>query len=176
MHSKVKMEEVNKLLGSLTLQKVGTFQVAALNSVQDAFVARVKNGTTDVISVVAMAPHDDRLPEFMPMSELSWKTVSVRSYSGQKDLVNAMSPIISEAGLSTLHVQNLPKVEWGRGRDFDLLAEKVTQNSTTYKATASIPFKVVLHSTRKNNKHGSELENALEFIPALQTLNFTLVK
>ena len=170
------MEAVNKLLNSVITQKIGTFQVAATNSTQDVFLARVKNGTTDAISVVAMVPHEDRLPEYMPMSELVWSSLHVRSYSSQKEMRAALAPIISESGLATLHLQTLQAADWGRDKDFDLHASKMTENSTTYRAAASIPFSVTLHSRRSKNKRGSELENALEFIPALQTLSFTLVK
>ena len=112
----------------------------------------------------------------MPMDQMNWSSLTVRSYPSQKDMRTALSKIITEQALQTVQVQNLPRVDWGREVDFDLIAEKETQHSTSYRATATVPFKVTLHSTRTKNRRGNELENALEFIPAIQTLNFTLVR
>ena len=170
------MEEFNKLFGGLVLQKVGTFHVSALNANQDVFAARVKNGTTDAVTIVAMVNHGEKIPETMPMDQLQWSSVHVRSYPTQKDMRVALSNIMTVDQLASLRVQALPKVEWGNSQDFDLIASEHYKDRVGYRATASIPFKVTLHSSKVGNDRGNELETALEFIPALRTMNFTLTR
>lgn len=170
------MNEVNKLFGAVQLQKVGTCKVEALSSMQDAYVAKVNNGSTSKIAVIAMAPHSANSLNIQPLSQLDWSSLHVRSYSSKKMLEASLKDLVSKEVLSQLQIQKVTSPNWGDEPDMELTAVNVTSSNTTYKSSAALPFKVTLHSVYKDNKHGTELENDIEYIPALLTYNFTLQK
>lgn len=169
------MEEVNQLFGQLQMSHVGTFHVAAANTAQDVFVARINNGTLDQVVAIAMVPQNNNNLHLQPLSQLKWDSLHVRSYKSNQDLKNAMQPM--NVNINALPAtQRLPRVDWGNKPDVVLNAIKVEKQYNTYKAEQKLPFKVTLHSVNTENKHGNEIERSLELIPALETCNFTLVK
>jgi hypothetical protein len=170
------MEQVETLFGNLHLKKVGTFHVSALGKPQDVFVARLKNSTNDSICAIVMTNHEQGNRDLVVAKELDWTSFEVRTYVTKANMFKALSSIVNAKVLDSITVQKLKVVEWGNQKDFDLKAVSSSQQSKEYVAKADVPFKVVLHSVRHNNKNGNELEVALEFIPALQSLNFTLLK
>ena len=170
------MEQVNKLFGAVQIQKVCTCKVEALGAQQDAYVAKLNNGTTDQIAMIAMVPHDDSAMSLQVLSQVNWDSLHVRSYTSKSSLEASLAAIASKEVLAELQTQIIVTPDWGNDRDLELNAIKATSSCTTYGCDAQLPFAVTLHSIYSDNKHGTELENDIEFIPALTTYNFTLTK
>lgn len=170
------MEDVNKLFGRVQLQKVRTCKVEALGAEQDAYIAKLNNGTTDKIAVIAMVPHTGSGLPMAPLAELNWTSLHVRSYSSTSTLETSLASVAEKVVVNALSVQKIASPNWGDKPDVELHAIKVASSATTYGSHNPLGFNVTLHSVYKDNKHGSELENEIELIPALLTYNFTLVR
>lgn len=168
------MDKVNSLLGNIQMTKVNSVQVAAIDQRQDVYLAKINNGTVDKIGVIAMVPHSEQALSYNVLAQIPWHSLHVRSYNSEKLFVQALKKIASENQLMDLEPQSVARVDWGNDDDVELVTDRITVTSSTY--NAPLPFKVTLHSQYTENKFGHELENVIEFIPALQTYNFTLVK
>lgn len=167
------MEEVDKLFGKLQMHCVGTFQVQALGDTQEVFLAQINNGTTDRILAVAMGPVSSNKCVIQPLSQVKWHSLTVRSFASSEGINSILKTLkVSQADLPSS--QKLGGVNWGDADDYLLTAVKSDKSSKTY--SSDVPYVVTLHSTSKDNKYGNELETKIELIPALQTMNFTLVK
>ena len=170
---KKEMEEVDKLFGKLQMHCVGTFKVQAAGDTQEAFLAQINNGTTDRIVAIALGPVSGNKCVMQPLSQVKWHSLTVRSFASSEGVASVLKTL--GVPMENLPVsQKLTAVNWGDAEDYLLTAAKSDKTSKTY--TSNIPYVVTLHSTSKDNKYGNELETKIELIPALQTMNFTLVK
>ncbi|MFS8159862.1 MAG: hypothetical protein ACMG6E_06560, partial [Candidatus Roizmanbacteria bacterium] len=156
--------------------KVGTFRVSALGQTQDAYVARVKNGTSDWVSAIAFTDSGANQSTQAILANLAWTSLHVRSYKSEKQFHSAMNRVVSPIVLGDMALQPIKHVDWGKQEDFELHAQTRYLNSSVYQADRNIGFAVTLHSNQLENDRGNELEDALEFIPAIMTCNFTLTK
>ncbi len=173
------MDRVNKLFGALKAEKVGTFQIEALHQLCDVFLARIKNQTSDAISVIVMTPHNPSSMNEVKIANINWTLFSVRSYSSKKVMTKALAKVTDAKTLERNNPQFMQAIEWDIVQDFELFADREWNDRTSYVSSeASVPYTVTLHSARniESNRHGTELETAIELIPALKTLNFTLIR
>lgn len=167
------MEEVEKLFGKLQMHCVGSFKVQAANDNQEAFLAQVNNGTTDRILAIALGPISGNKCVMQPLSQVNWTSLTVRSFSSSEGINSVLKTL--GVPLENLPAsQKLNPVNWGDAADHLLTAVKTDKTCKTY--SADLPYIVTLHSTSRDNKYGNELEPRIELIPALQTMNFTLIK
>lgn len=153
-------------------------EIPALGKKQQAFIARLNNGTVDPIAAIAMVSVDTEALPIMPLSHLNWESLHIRTYPSQEKQKNTLRSVADEKLLSQLTVQRLGGVDWGNDHDVELVSESSTQTRTSYKTRSSneeLPFVLTLHSTSSESRGGNDLEQSIELIPALQTFNFTLV-
>lgn len=169
------MEDVNKFFGKVQVQKVCTCKVETLGSLQDAYLAKLNNGTTDQVVVVALTPHEQGSLGLKPLSQLKWTSLHVRSYASRATMEATMQNLVKRDVLLNIQPQNISMPNWGDHEDFVLRAARVGQTSTVYTSSKALPFTVTLHSSYQDNKHGSELESSIDFIPSMMTYNFSLV-
>lgn len=175
------MDEVEKLFGKLQVHCVGSFKVQALNETQECFLAQINNGTTDRIVAIALGPVSGNKCVMQPLSQVNWHSLTVRSFASSEGLNSVLKTL-------AIPLENLPAsqkltgVDWGDAEDYLLTAAKGDKSSKTYASVPpagvkrDLPYSVTLHTTSKDNKYGNDLEPKIELIPALQTLNFTLIK
>lgn len=170
------MDKVNNLFGNVQMQKVSASKVEALGSIQDVYIAKVNNGTTDKICVIALAPRKSSSTSMSPLSQIDWSSLHVRSYKSLKQMNASLKTVASKEQLENLSVQQIRFPDWGNDEDVILTSAHVNTSGTTYQTESSLPFTITLKSVYTNNKRGNELETQIELIPALQTFNFVLEK
>jgi hypothetical protein len=168
------MERLETIFGSLPLQKVGTFNLAAEKKTVDLYAAKLIRGkSTDSTIVMMFAEHKESNPATSRMSDVEWDSFMVRSYPHAKAMLAAVRHIDvnSVAALRGVRVKT-PK--WGNIEDVVMSATRRTQDYTTYEAEALDV--VVTGFADSGNQFGNDLENQVELIPLLTSFNFCVQK
>lgn len=168
------MEKINALIGHVQVFKAGTVLVQALGQKQDVYIAKLKNDTTNKIALIAFVPSEKTSLQYNVVSQLKWSSLHVRSYTTEKNFLQAMKKVASDSQIAELETQQVPFVDWGNQDDVVLVTKVANKSNSVYEA--DLPYVVTLHSQYSDNKFGTELEHEIELIPALQTYNFSLSK
>lgn len=170
------MEKVNLLFGDLKVKKLGTFHVETVNRPMDVFGTKIITANTDHIGMIVMTPHQGGERTTVKFDQLDWYSLHVRTYGSRSDLENAFKKVAQGNKIKQLISQKVKNPAWTDEADIELKAVRATNTTREYDSNVAIPFKVTLHSVNAAGPNDSDLEREIELIPALQTMNFTLVK
>ena len=169
------MEQVNKKFGGLTVRKVSTLSHSALG-ISDLYFARLKNSRLSEEVVLVLAPHNKSSPGINMISQIPWTSLQVRSYANTEIMYQALEKMVNGKVISNTEKVTLPKVDWKKTPEIELKAEVSRNDKNIYVSRALPQIKFVLYSSYKDNEHGNELESAINLIPAMNSLNFALIK
>lgn len=170
------MDKVNEKFGKVTVRKVSTITNSALGNSCDLYFARIKNRRLSEQAVLVVTPHDPQAPNINVLSQLSWSSFHVRSYANAQIMYEALEGKVSSENISATEKTLLEKVDWGKSKEVELKVVNSLKDKNIYESSSLPQMKLVLFSSYKNNEQGNELESQIDLIPAMNTLNFAIIK